>query len=192
LPSPVGHTLGGIALLQIAQRMGAGRKPNPVLLGGIVLATNAADLDFAAGMLLGDVERFHHGPSHSLLAAGLFGIAAGLIARWVKADRPGNFGALLGLAYASHLLLDMMSTNGQPPLGVPLFWPVSETRVNLPLNLFLDITRRSRASNFLASLVSWHNGRAIVQEALVMGACVALLRVAGLRLTGRSTRRLSS
>jgi hypothetical protein len=87
VPSPIAHSLIGLAIGVAALRPRG--KPARVtlrtralpLLGFAALA-NAPDLDFVPGLLAGDLNRYHHGPSHSMLWALGFALWAGLLARW--------------------------------------------------------------------------------------------------------------
>jgi membrane-bound metal-dependent hydrolase YbcI (DUF457 family) len=172
MPSPLGHSLAGLMVADAARRIGI---PTP-LPGLIVVAASAADFDFFPGLLVGDADRFHHLASHSLFAAALVGLGAGLMLHWWRGRHALAFGALVACSYATHLWLDMISADSRSLTGVPLFWPLSSTNINGPTDVFMDIAHASSSSGFWTSLVSWHNARALVRELLVMGGAAMLLR----------------
>lgn len=72
------------------------------------------DLDFLPGLLIGDAARFHHGVSHSLALALVVACLAWLVA---SRDR-GPWALSAGSAYASHLLLDALTHDPSPPVGI--------------------------------------------------------------------------
>ena len=94
------------------------------------------------------------------------------------------FGVLMGLAYASHVFLDMFSPDPVRFNGVPAFWPLSDRHVVVPASVFLPIARDPAAGGFLASLWSVHNGYAVLREALIMGVIVMLGRIASRPFNG--------
>ena len=85
-----------------------------------VLAANAADLDFLPGLLIGDLARFHHGPSHSIGFVILFGF-------FVSAFSSRKIFAFVvsSVLYLSHLFLDYLVQDPSQPFGIPLLWPLS-------------------------------------------------------------------
>ena len=59
----------------------------------------------------------HRGESHSIGAAMLAGALAWLL------TRSPRWGAAVALAWGSHLLLDWLSNDTRPPLGIMALWP---------------------------------------------------------------------
>jgi hypothetical protein len=76
---------------------------------------------------------------------------------------------LLGAAYLSHVLLDMLSKDSAPPYGLELLWPLSEKFYISPILVFDDIWRGS-----FAKLFGLHNWLAVARETLVVGPPTAL------------------
>ena len=74
-----------------------------------LFAANAPDLDFLPGLVVGDLSRFHHGPSHSVGFAILFGIVASLF--W--SHRLCTFVVASSL-YFSHVVLDYLVQDASP------------------------------------------------------------------------------
>jgi len=172
--SPVAHTLVGIAL-------GHQLQPRGVASSGAWLAFSAAaacaaDLDFAAGLLAGDVNGFHHGPSHSLGAAILFGLASALI--WTPWCRQGLKVFVAGsVLYASHLALDAVCGNRYWVSGQTLAWPFASMRFTSDWYFFNGIHHGhpgDSVASILGALWSLHNLRTVALEALVLLPLVAL------------------
>jgi hypothetical protein len=191
LPSPIGHSLVALGLLRVTDawqaRRGGAPAPGPAtpatrrerlwLLGALLVAANAPDFDFLPGILLGEPGLYHHGPPHSLAAAILAGGLAAGLARWLGLQSPRRFGLLVGLVFASHLLVDMMSTDRRFPIGVALFWPVYNEYLDFPFRIFLDIKRDPDASGFVTSLWMRHNAIAVVWELVVAATVIGAIRL---------------
>jgi inner membrane protein len=82
---------------------------------------------FAAGIAYGELLG-HRGLTHSLLFAGVVGVAGALCAARLAASRGLAF-LVLFLSTASHGVLDALTDGG---LGVAFFSPVSNQRYFLP------------------------------------------------------------
>jgi membrane-bound metal-dependent hydrolase YbcI (DUF457 family) len=189
MPSPVGHGLAGLVLEGFSRLQGPGRRPARGRSGprswlaelgfalALVFAANAPDLDFIPGILIGEADRFHHGPAHSLGAAVLFGLGMFIAARLARARRPIHFALWMALAFSSHLFLDMFSLDKRPPNGVPLLWPLTDRYFVVAYPLFLDIQRTAHEPNFLLSLIREHNLRAMFWELVIMGLVLAVSRL---------------
>lgn len=140
MAAPLGHALVGLAVAgPLAPAQGASRW---AWYAFVAVAANAADLDFLAGLVMGDINRYHHGISHSLGAAVAVGaLAAVVTGRWW----PDRLRTALGvaLAYASHILIDALT--GEPwqrARGVcelPVLWPLSDVRMPLLWPVFHGI-----------------------------------------------------
>lgn len=197
MPLPLAHSLTGAALWaaldERADPSAAGR------LAAAVVIANAPDLDLVPGVLLGDPNRFHHGPTHSLLTALALGLAVGWLGRsrlrWPLAR--GTLGGWTGTAvmvaalWASHVALDMVTRDPSSPMGVPALWPLMDARFHVA-DLFEradKVAGPASPAEFVRSLLSAHNGRALVREALLTGPLlgVALWWRRRLASTGRST-----
>jgi membrane-bound metal-dependent hydrolase YbcI (DUF457 family) len=153
MPSPVGHALGGIAAgWSVAPRRD---RLAAVLLAAIAIAP---DLDLVFGT--------HREASHSVGAAAIAGIAAWLVlprnrARW---------GAAVAAAWLSHVLLDWLSNDTRPPIGVMALWPATHDYYKAAIEVFPPVSRRYWESRF------WlYNLRAIVAEVVILGPLAALV-----------------
>ncbi len=172
MPLPVGHAVAGL----IAARLVSARWRWKTALGAIVIA-NLADLDFLPGFLLGQPNRFHHGPSHTLMAALLLWVLfrlAGPLRRTFPLP-PG----VVFWTYGSHLALDWITVDLRPPFGMQLFWPFSNEWYLSAHPLFLNIERASDSARFFPSLFNVHNLAAAGLELLWVGAI--LLGVVGVQ-----------
>ena len=151
MPSPVGHALGGIAV-------GWGIAPRRDWRAAAVLAVVAAapDLD----LLVGD----HRGFSHSVGAACIAGAIA-----WVITRRP-RWGVAVALAWASHVLLDWMSHDTRPPIGVMAFWPLTRDYYKSSLDVFPAVSRRYWLAEFWV-----YNLKALLVEFVILAPIAAIV-----------------
>ncbi len=171
MPSPVGHTLAGCCVAAAA----AGRFPelrSAAFAAATLAAANLADADFLGTLLrpLGVAAR-HQGPTHSLAFAAA---AAVLLALALAALRRAPLlpaAAWLFAAGALHLLLDVVNFDDDPPLGVPLLWPLSGAHLHSPVSLFPGVDRDAP--------LSLHNALELLVELVVTLPVLALLRRRG-------------
>jgi len=95
----------------------------------------APDLDL---LLSGAHRMFTHSivavVAVTIVAAGVTGLVTGRI-RWRVA-------AVCGAAYASHLLLDWLTSDASAPYGLQLFWPFSDRWDISPVSVFRGLERR--------------------------------------------------
>jgi membrane-bound metal-dependent hydrolase YbcI (DUF457 family) len=130
MATPIGHLLAGAAIGTLMSR--GSKLPRAIFIGG--LAAIAADFDFIPGILIGNPGRFHHAQSHSITFAVLAGALAALIARKSRF----HWASLVGVGYASHLILDLLTFDDSVPQGIPIFWPFLNDVFNSPVTLFLN------------------------------------------------------
>jgi membrane-bound metal-dependent hydrolase YbcI (DUF457 family) len=164
MPTPVAHSLAGTALALLSSEK---HRLDSKLLLATVVAACFADIDFGIGFLLG--RNVHHYFTHSLGFTLLFTGVSYILARALGRGRPDHDAMLLGAAYLSHVLLDMLSKDSAPPYGLELLWPLSEKFTISPILVFDDIWRGS-----LAKLFGLHNWLAVGRELLVMGPPTAV------------------
>lgn len=151
MPSPIGHALGGIAA-------GWGGVPRRDVAGAAILAAiaSAPDLDL--------LMHAHRGSSHSVGAALIVGAIA-----WVVTRRP-RWGAAVALAWASHVLLDWMSNDTRPPVGVMALWPLTHDYYRSSLEVFPAVSRRYWLAEFWV-----YNFKAVAVELVVVGPIAAVV-----------------
>jgi membrane-bound metal-dependent hydrolase YbcI (DUF457 family) len=187
MPSPVAHSLAALALAHLVLRPGSNPQPTPsengisdrgraLWIGALVFAANAADLDFVPGLFVGDVNTFHHKATHTLIAAVVFGLLSAGVAAVAGLKPVRRIGWIMGAAYTTHLLLDVVTRGTREPYGMRLLWPFSQTRFVTSFHLFLDIRRESGALAFLPSLVQSHNARAVLGELVVIAGAWLIYR----------------
>jgi inner membrane protein len=175
MASPIGHVLAGYAV----GRLGEGGEPpaGRLLLPACAFLAVAPDLDFLPGLLVGQPVLHHQGASHSLLVAAVVGLAAALLLvrdrrLWLRAW------ALFAAAYASHLAIDWLGSDGRPPIGIPLLWPASDATWLSPVQVLPGIhhtvTGLEGTHEWLAMVFSPVNLRAIAAELILVGPLVLL------------------
>lgn len=130
MPTPIGHSLAGLATLALGKKNSA--KPtreNLEWAALLVAASVAPDLDFihwtGEGMTL--TARYHHGFTHSIGFAICVGAAVGLWARLRGSGEALRAFALVTIAYSLHVFLDLLNVDSYPAngIGLPAFWPLT-------------------------------------------------------------------
>jgi membrane-bound metal-dependent hydrolase YbcI (DUF457 family) len=112
----------------------------------------------------------HRGQSHSVGTACLAGAVAFLITR-----RP-RWGLAVALAWSSHVLLDWVSNDTRPPIGIMALWPFSHDYYKANIEIFPAISRRYWLAEFWV-----YNLKAVAVELLVLGPIAAITLFAGRR-----------
>jgi membrane-bound metal-dependent hydrolase YbcI (DUF457 family) len=176
---PIAHATAGYLVARAARRppgsdrsIGAGWRAALFMFIG-----NLPDLDFLVGFAVGHPGLVHRGFSHTLLAAALFGVAAGAFVSWRGRERFGPAALAFGAAYGSHILLDWMTTDTRPPLGGQFLWPFSDAYTIAPVTMFSEIYLDGRTrTGFLQTVFSWPLALVLLRE-----AAMAALAVGGWR-----------
>jgi inner membrane protein len=124
----------------------------------LAVAGAVADLDLLAGV--------HSGPTHGFGFAAIAGAIGWIV--WSTPPLARASGARLGVAvaaaYASHTLLDWLSTDTSAPFGIMALWPFSSEYYISSLQIFLPVSRRYwLAEAWLLNL------RAVIRELLLLG-----------------------
>ena len=184
MPSPIGHALGGVAAAWFAERIptstitgpitpASGRPPERIstaltLICAVLAA--APDLDLLwPGM--------HRTVTHSVGAVVLVTIISAVVTGWVT--RRSNWlnwniwriAGICGLAYASHLLLDWLGTDPNPPFGIQALWPFSHQWFIAGWTIFPMTERRS----FFSWAAFATNVNAVAVEVGILGPVVLVL-----------------
>jgi inner membrane protein len=166
MPSPVGHSLIGLALgLGVYLRRGTWgdlkprvREAAAWLLAGVVLA-NVPDLDYLPGLLQGDFNAYHHGYTHSLGWIAVVGGGGWLLWRsW--SPRVGlREAAFVFAALASHLVADWVTDDGRAPYGIMALWPFRAGFTLSPATIFWRLHKKD-----YTEILQWHNAAAVLVE----------------------------
>jgi membrane-bound metal-dependent hydrolase YbcI (DUF457 family) len=173
MPTPFGHALGGIGVVWLADGLSRRRRAGTALT--LACAALAALPD--ADLLL---PTRHRGMSHSIAAVAVVSIVAAGVTRWVTRrgwclDGLGWRVALLcGAAYASHLLLDWLGTDTSAPFGLQMLWPITDRWYLSGWDVFPRVERRE----FLSAATLLVNLKAVLFEAIALGALLAVLWLA--------------
>jgi VanZ family protein len=170
MPSPIGHVLGG-AIVYLG-----GTRPSTrsrLLLAVALLGSLAPDLDFVPGILIGNMRAFHHGISHSVAFALVFGGLTYGLARYVDRTIALRASVLGALAYTSHVVLDFIAVS-EGTRGLPLLWPFSDERFGVNLGLFGHF-RYTDIRDGIWSVVRSENASPLVRELLILGTALVLL-----------------
>ncbi len=138
MPSPVGHSLLGLALAAgfVLPRATFVRRHLPEL-SLLLVAANLPDVDYVPGLLAGELNKYHHLHTHTLGWV----VATSLVLWWVwKRIRPEADVKILLLLFAagsSHLVADLLTADTRAPYGIMALWPFSSTYFISPATLFL-------------------------------------------------------
>jgi len=184
MPSPIGHALGGVAAAWSAELIPAAESagPIPTISTGLTLVCAvlgaAPDLDLL-------VPGLHRTVTHSVGAIIFTTIIAAGVTGWVtrksgwKTSAVFRIAAICGAAYASHILLDWLGSDTNPPFGIQALWPFSHQWFIAPWTIFPMTERRSFFS--LAAITT--NVKAVGVEVLILGPVVLALGWARSRRT---------
>jgi len=181
MPTPVGHTLAGLAIWAVSERP----KPlkdmlNAKCLGWAalcVVASNIPDADFISltrsGLKLSG--QHHHGVTHSIGFAIGFGVFVWAWAKMRGSKFAGRAAALTTLCYSTHIFLDLFSVDTYPVngIGLPALWPLTNRYFIAPI--FPGASR--------TDILSLHNVVSVGLEVLIYGSVflAALMRGNGSR-----------
>ncbi len=200
MPSPVGHGLAGLAAAWAADLLGGTPRsavaPDPAVRSVPPASGRRSDLTLPVlcavlgaapdGDLLFGI---HRTATHSVSAALLVTIVAGLVTGWVT-RRTGRTLPVVrtaltcGAAYTTHLLLDWLAVDPNAPSGIQLFWPFSDRWFISGLDWFPPTER----SPLLAWRSLWVNVRAAVFESGCLLPVLAVLRLGQARRARRLQR----
>jgi membrane-bound metal-dependent hydrolase YbcI (DUF457 family) len=179
VPSPIGHALAGAAIAWSLGRASAS--------GGSTrkLANWKLPIACALCAALPDIDLLymptHRTATHSVPAAVLLTIVAVVVTGWVNPIRDwagrrfgvGSpafvVGLACGLAWSSHILLDWLGADANPPYGVQAFWPFSDTWFHSGVDVFPGTQRR----NPLSASAMLINLQAAIREIALIGSIAA-------------------
>ncbi len=174
MPSPVGHSLIGLAIAaaRFAPRgtwraigLGLWRERLAVLL--VVAMSNAPDVDYIPGILAGELNQYHQLYTHTIGWAVAVSFAVWMLwKRWRVAMGWGGWVLLLG-TLIGHLLADYVTADAKAPYGIMFFWPFSGGFFTSPVSIFKGFLKRD-----WGDILSGYNAEAVLVE---LGWCLPLL-----------------
>lgn len=149
MPSPLGHALAS-AVLHKCRVPGSWKTDWKLLLFHIFCGI-CPDLDFIPGLLIGNMNRFHHTISHSF--PGAFLIAGFLwlfYAIWRKTWKIKDY-LFIFLLVVIHPIMDVLALDTSLAYGCSLLYPFSKECWISPWVFFQDIHRGSLREFFLGA-----------------------------------------
>jgi inner membrane protein len=184
LPSPVGHSLAGIAAYLLARNGHVGCRREYLFICSVVIA-NLPDLDLIPRLLFGETSSLHRQWTHSLTATFGFGLLIAGLARFWQGNST-FYGLWAGTVYLSHIVLDMLLDDPSPPHGVQLLWPFSESYFISPITPFASFSYTNPKIGIIGMFFVPHNLATMARELALMAPWVALAAYFGRRLWRRS------
>lgn len=170
MPTPVAHSLAGIALLalMLPSRKSKGiasdlREYSGWIMAALVLS-NLPDMDFLPGILSGDLNAMHHGYTHSIGWITLVSCSVALMACAFKAANPFFLLVITFALTGLHLVMDMASKDGRAPFGIMVLWPFDDTFRQWPVILFDHVHKAG-----WHDMIQWANVRTVAREIILCG-----------------------
>lgn len=137
----------------------------------IIFMANLPDIDYLPGVLMGQINAFHHGYTHTL--GWIVAVAFTSWLLWRKADRVGwTVFTVLFAALASHLFADIFSDDNNPPYGIMALWPFTDSFYISPGSIFWSLRKATWNDVF-----QWYNVHAALYEALLLAPIVAMVLI---------------
>jgi len=185
MPTPLGHTLTGLAVWAVARKpvsiKDAMTRENAGWAALCVLAANLPDADFIyfAGGTVHVSGKYHHGITHSIGFAAAMAAMTGLWAwgRKIVSNRPEAAFApnpalaamVMAIGALIHITLDFLNVDSNPEngIGMPFFWPFSGEYMHIPILGGVD---RTKPLSFQTVIYA-------AKEAVIFGTALALALV---------------
>ncbi len=126
---------------------------------------------------MGTPNLYHHGVSHSLGAGLIFALVLAFLMTRKNKTMMGREFVFMFIIFSSHLILDLLSLDGRPPLGIPLFWPLSDQYYMIPIlpPVMHSVLDHATITQFFADVFSLHNLYVIGLEMLLTTPFVFLI-----------------
>lgn len=167
MPSPIGHLLAGSAVALLSTRLGGERTLERQRLAGVLVCALLAalpDVDLL-------YQPLHRTVTHSLVSIPVVTSIVILVTGWVTGRRALLWGIVCGVAWGSHIPLDWLGADPNPPQGIQALWPFSDRWFISGVDLFSG-TERRHVFTRAALLI---NLRTVIQEVAILGPMVAAL-----------------
>ncbi len=161
MPSPLGHALAGLTVSWVADS-----KP-PSTGSHVRDALNPLALWCTALAVLPDADLlvdWHRVGTHSVTATALIFIVAMVVTGKVTRRPVWRIATALAAAHGTHLLLDWLAIDSNPPSGIQLFWPLDHRFYVSGFNIFPGTQRA-----ILIPGAMMLNARSAMVELLLLG-----------------------
>ena len=133
----------------------------------ILLMANLPDIDYVPGVLMGEINAFHHWYTHTLGWIAAVAVASWML--WWKTSRVGwPVCVVLFAALASHLVSDLFAADHSFPYGIMALWPFTDRFYISPTSIFWSLRKATWGDVF-----QWYNVRAALFEVAVMAPVIA-------------------
>lgn len=167
MPSPIGHSLAGLAVGWLAEPAPAstGNRLRDTLTPVVLWCAFVAAIPDADLL----IPHFHRTATHSVTATVLLLIMVTAVTGKVTRHPAWRFALALTAAHATHLLLDWLGTDRFPPPGLQMLWPFSTHFFYSGIDLFPPVERRLLRPEAIGV-----NAYAAFWELLIMGPIAAL------------------
>jgi hypothetical protein len=143
----------------------------------IVGAALAPDVDLLFRFV--DGRNHHNNETHSLGAAILAGALAAALLAALRVRRALALACATALSWTTHVVLDYLNRDTNPPIGLMALWPLSPDYYKVPWPIFLDIGRKLDGQTLVHNLVA-----AAWEGVLLVPLLWAAVRYRAHRLTG--------
>lgn len=101
-----------------------------------ILIANAPDIDLLFGMFTGSLNRYHQLGTHTLGWALITALCIWLYGKYALNNHPVFAFWFVFLLIASHLIIDIFTSDTKKPIGIMLAWPFSEEYWHSAVSLF--------------------------------------------------------
>ncbi len=148
----------------------------------LVMLANLPDIDFLPGLLAGNPNQYHHHYfSHSLPFALVVGAVLAGHVSIKKGKKFWPYFLLFAGVCFSHVILDYFSADTSEPLGVPMFWPLSNEYYYSPVLIFMSVNKSSSSATFFQSLLVMHNLWVALWEVVVFVPVLTIIKMVKMR-----------
>jgi membrane-bound metal-dependent hydrolase YbcI (DUF457 family) len=155
MPSPIGHTLAGLTVGWLADRDALRPLPSAGATWTARVRASCTPLVLwcAAMAALPDADllipHFHRTVTHSVTVTFLILIIAAAVTGKVTRPTALRIAVALAAAHSTHLLLDWLGTDRNPPAGLQMFWPFDDRFYISDWDIFPPVARGRISSRMI-------------------------------------------
>ena len=148
MPTPIAHSFIGVLTYLICLKkdieQAATKKWRNIFISLLfcLLYANILDMDFLPGIIIGDLNKYHHGFTHSLGFCLFLSFLTAGIAKIFFSKSFIKICLLSCILLIGHLLMDYFTGDTSYPYGVMFFWPFSNEYLISPISLFPAFPKR--------------------------------------------------